>query len=216
MSALALPARWEAAFGWRPDWDAAWRALLEVAARMAPQVATQSSAAAPPAVAFAQIYADHAAMVWRSLRRLGVREADLEDVTQETFVVVHRKLAEFDGRSSLKTWMFGICLRLASDYRKRAHVRREESVEAVPDTALEPTQAHALEQRQARKVLDGILEELDEDKRTAFVLFELEQWPMADVAEAMGCPLQTAYARLYAARKLVEQAAEARRKEWQV
>lgn len=197
--------------------DALWRALLQLASPMPPELAVSAAktagAAAPP---FAQLYADHAAFAWRTLRRLGVREADVEDVTQEAFVVVHRKLPEFDGRSSVKTWLFGICLKVASDYRRRAHVRREESVDAVPDRPTEPEQGLALEQRQARKVLDQILETLDDDKRTAFVLFELEQWPMAEVAEAMGCPLQTAYARLYAARKLVEQAAEARRKEWQV
>jgi RNA polymerase sigma-70 factor, ECF subfamily len=197
--------------------DALWRALLQSALPMPPEVAVSVAKGAGLAVPpFAQLYADHAAFAWRTLRRLGVRDADVEDVTQEAFVVVHRKLPEFDGRSSVKTWLFGICLRVASDYRRRAHVRREESVESVPETSAEPTQGLALERRQARAVLDQILETLDEDKRTAFVLFELEQWPMAEVAEVMGCPLQTAYARLYAARKLVEQAAEARRKEWQV
>jgi RNA polymerase sigma-70 factor (ECF subfamily) len=197
--------------------DGLWGALLQRALCMPVELAHSApkatTAAAPP---FAELYAEYAAFAWRTLRRLGVREADVEDVTQEAFVVVHRKLPEFDGRSSVKTWLFGICLRVASDHRRRAHVRREESVEEVPDSATEPEQGKALEQRQARKVLDQILETLDEDKRTAFVLFELEQWPMADVAEAMGCPLQTAYARLYAARKLVQEAAEARRKEWQV
>ena len=200
-----------------PD-DGLWRALLQRALPMpppdlaVPAPPPTAAAAVPP---FAQVYADHASFAWRSLRRLGVREADVEDVTQEAFVVVHRKLPEFDGRSSVKTWIFGICLRVASDHRRRAHVRREESVEEVPDGVAQPEQGVALERRQARAVLDQILETLDEDKRTAFVLFELEQWPMAEVAEAMGCPLQTAYARLYAARKLVQQAAEARRKEWQ-
>lgn len=192
-------------------------ALLEAAALMPPELAVNRAQEVPRAVPpFAQLYADHAAMVWRSLRRLGVRDADVEDITQEAFVVVHRKLPEFDGRSSLKTWVFGICLKVASDYRRRAHIRREESVDEVPESSSPATQGDGLERAQARKVLDAILETLDEDKRTAFVLFELEQWPMAEVAEAMGCPLQTAYARLYAARKLVEQAAEQRRKEWQV
>jgi RNA polymerase sigma-70 factor (ECF subfamily) len=189
--------------------------LLQLALLMPELAVTPRAAAAPPVPAFAQLYADHAAFAWRSLRRLGVRDADVEDLTQEAFVVVHRKLPEFDGRSSVKTWLFGICLKVASDYRRRAHVRREETVEQVPDTIAEPTQGDALERRQARKVLDQILETLDDDKRTAFVLFELEQWPMQEVADAMGCPLQTAYARLYAARKHVELAAEAKRKEWQ-
>lgn len=187
--------------------------VLEAAA-MPELVPSQAVPRLPPLPPFAQVYADHGAMVWRSLRRLGVREADVEDVAQEVFVVVHRKLPEFDQRSTLKTWVFGICLRVASDYRRKAHVRREEPVDQVPDSPQEAPQPQAVERRQARAVLDAILDELDEDKRTAFVLFELEQWPMADVAQAMGCPLQTAYARLYAARRHVEAAAEARRKEW--
>ncbi|WP_224247869.1 RNA polymerase sigma factor [Hyalangium gracile] len=161
---------------------------------------------APTAVTFQQVYAEHAPFVWRSLRRLGVREADLEDVCQEVFVVVHRRLADFDGSSALRTWLFGICLRGASDYRRRAHIRRETTVSTMPEDALPPEQVEVVARRQARAQLDRILETLDEDKRAVFVLFELEQWPMNEVAQAVGCPLQTAYARLYAARQKVQEA----------
>lgn len=160
--------------------------------------------AARPPVPFGQVYQEHAAFVWRSLRRLGVRPSDLEDVAQDVFVVVHRKLPEFDGRSSVRTWVFGVCLRTAADYRRRAHIRREESMDVVPDSAVPAAQDEAVSRRQARALLDRILDELDEEKRATFVLFELEQWPMAEIAEAMGCPLQTSYARLYAARRDVE------------
>jgi RNA polymerase sigma-70 factor, ECF subfamily len=163
------------------------------------------------APAFAQVYEAHAAFVWRSLRRLGVREADLEDVTQEVFVVVHRKLPEFDGRSSVKTWVFGICLRTASDYRRKAHVKREEIVDEVPDAAVEQSGPRRVEQRLARAMLDRLLDGLDEEKRATFVLFELEQLPMADVAAVTDVPLQTAYARLYAARRSIEAALQARK-----
>jgi RNA polymerase sigma-70 factor (ECF subfamily) len=162
-------------------------------------------------VTFAQVYEQHAAFVWRSLRRLGVREADLEDVTQEVFVVVHRKLPEFDGRSTVKTWLFGICLRTSSDYRRRAHVQREDIVETVPDTAQEPAAPELVARRQARAMLDRVLDGLDEDKRATFVLFELEQVPMAEVASMTDVPLQTAYARLYAARRAVEAALKQRK-----
>ena len=166
---------------------------------------------APAAPAFAQVYEQHAAFVWRSLRRLGVREADLEDVTQEVFVVVHRKLPEFDGRSTVKTWLFGICLRTSSDYRRRAHVQREDIVEEVPDTAQEAVAPEVVARRQARALLDKMLDALDEEKRATFVLFELEQVPMAEVASMTGVPLQTAYARLYAARRAIEAAMKARK-----
>ncbi len=163
---------------------------------------------------FSEVYSELGPFVWRTVRRLGVREADLEDVCQEVFVVIHRKLDGFDGRSALSTWVFGICQRTASDYRRRAHVRREEIVEAVPEGEAPPQQPEAVARRQARAVLDEILDELDEDKRAAFVLYELEQWPMAEVAAAMECPLQTAYSRLHAARRHVEAAVAARQKGW--
>ena len=67
----------------------------------------------------AAIFREHAPYVWRVLRRMGVREADVEDVTQEVFVVVHRRLPEFEGRSAMRTWIYGICLRVASDHRRR-------------------------------------------------------------------------------------------------
>ncbi len=167
--------------------------------------ALPSRSSPPPPVDFATVYAESAGLVWRSLRRLGVSERDVQDAAQEVFVVVHRKLSEFAGRSSLKTWVFGICLRVASDWRKRAHVRRETTLDEAPErTASGETPIAQIAQRQARQRLQQMLEQLDEEKRAVFVLFELEQFPMAEVAEAVGCPLQTAYARLYAARKKVE------------
>src|SRR5262245_7483674 len=79
-----------------------------------------------PVLSVRQIFDEHARYVWRTLRHLGVADADLEDVCQEVFVTVHRKLPEFEGRSKLRTWLYGICLRVASDYRRReigrAHV----------------------------------------------------------------------------------------------
>lgn len=173
---------------------------------MSPPRSAVPTPAGRPARSFQQLYAECAPFVWRSLRRLGVRDADLEDVCQEAFVVVHRRLPDFDGSASPRTWLFGICLRMASDYRRRAHIRRETAVPEVPDSPQPAEQVELVARKQARAVLDQILEQLDEDKRAVFVLFELEQWPMAEVAQAVGCPLQTAYARLYAARQFVQQA----------
>lgn len=159
--------------------------------------------AGAPAPTVDAIFREHGAFVWRALRRLGVREADVDDVCQEVFVVVHRRLGSFEGRSQLRTWVYGICVRVASDYRKSARVRREVVSDDVPDA---PVSGHddVVALRQARAVLDGILETLDDDKRAVFVLFEIEGLGMAEVAAAVGVPLQTAYTRLYAARKIVE------------
>ncbi|MBA3500510.1 MAG: RNA polymerase sigma factor [Deltaproteobacteria bacterium] len=158
---------------------------------------------------FAEVYRDYAAFIWRALRRLGVRDADVEDVCQEVFLVVHRKLPDFEQRASVRTWLYSIALRCASDYSRRAHVKREAPGE-VGEMPTDPTQATAVADRQARVVLDEILDTLDEVKRAVFVLYELEELSMAEVAEAVGCPLQTAYSRLHAARDAFEAAIKRR------
>jgi RNA polymerase sigma-70 factor (ECF subfamily) len=144
-----------------------------------------------------ELFDHYAPYIFRSLRHLGVAEADVEDVCQEVFITVHRKLPEFEGRSAIKTWIYGICLRTASDYRRRAHVRRELPVGEA--TALE---AAALDASpvESRQLVFSLLDQLDEEKRQVFVLYESEGFTMREVAEIVGCPLQTAYSRLYAAR----------------
>jgi RNA polymerase sigma-70 factor (ECF subfamily) len=156
----------------------------------------------------ADIFRQHAPFVWRALRRLGVAESDVEDVCQEVFVVVHRRLGDFEGRSSLRTWIYGICTRTASDYRRSGRVRREIVTDAPPDAPQEGAQQDVVALKQARRKLDRILDTLDDDKRAVFVLYEIEELTMAEVAEAVGCPLQTAYSRLHAARKIVEAGVE--------
>jgi RNA polymerase sigma-70 factor (ECF subfamily) len=168
--------------------------------------AQTSPGSAPAGPSVAEVFREHAPFVWRALRRLGVREADVEDVAQEVFVVVCRKLGEFEGRSTLRTWLYGICVRTASDYRGRARMRHEVVTEEPPEQTAPAAQHDALAMRQARALLDRILDGLDEDKRAVFVLYEIEQITMSEVAEAVGCPLQTAYSRLHAARREVEAA----------
>jgi len=160
----------------------------------------------PGAAPFEEIFRRNAPFVWRALRRLGVEPRDIEDVCQEVFMTVHRRLGTFEGRSSIQTWIYGICVRVASDYRKRTRRRREDLVDAPPEQVVPPRQLEDLGDRQARALLDAALDKLDDDKRAVFVLFELEELPMTEVAKAVGCPLQTAYARLHAGRRLVEAA----------
>ena len=154
---------------------------------------------------FEEIFREHGRFVWRTVIHLGVPERDAPDVSQEVFVVVHRKLGGFEGRSKLRTWIYGICVRTASDYRRRA-VRREEPTEAPLSGDATEHPDEIVRRRQALTALHAALGRLDEDKRAVFVLFEIEQLSMREVADAVGCPVQTAYARLYAARALVTQA----------
>src|SRR4051794_8847745 len=93
----------------------------------------ESRAPARDQAAFRSLFDEHAPHIWRAVRNLGVRDADVEDVCQEVFVVVHRKLPTFEGRSSVRTWIYGIALRVVADYRKRAHRKHERLVAEVPE-----------------------------------------------------------------------------------
>ena len=153
---------------------------------------------------FDAIFAGYSRFAWRAFARLGVQSRDLPDVCQEMFLVVHRKLPEFDpGRGSLRAWVYGICVRVASDYRRRHPNRREAPLDQQPSLAVQPGQDAALQDRRAWSKLARVLGELDAPKREVFVLYELEALPMAEVAAVLACPLQTAYARLHAARRAV-------------
>jgi RNA polymerase sigma-70 factor (ECF subfamily) len=159
---------------------------------------------------FRHVYDEHFRFVWRSLRRLGVREADVADITQDVFLVVHRKLAEFEGRSKMTTWLFAICMRVARDHRRSAVVRREV---AVSDSALHEREdskvdlGAELEQRRRRELLERILEELPEEQRIVFSLFELEGLPGHEIAELLDVPTGTVHSRLRLAREGFRRAA---------
>jgi RNA polymerase sigma-70 factor (ECF subfamily) len=150
---------------------------------------------------FRALFEEHAGFVWRALRYLGVREADLPDQVQEVFVVVHRRLSDFEGRSKVSTWLYGICMRVASEHRRRAHVRREIPTDEMPDEAFAATQEHSVETNQRRERLNQLLDALDEMQRRVFVLYEIEGVSMKDIAELLECPLATAYSRLRLARE---------------
>jgi RNA polymerase sigma-70 factor (ECF subfamily) len=153
----------------------------------------------PEGLSFAEIFEAHAPFLWRAAVGLGVPESEADDVCQEVMLVVHRKLGEFDGRA-LKSWLYGICLRVASDYRKKARVRRERPTAEPPDSVLGSTQVEEIDARRAESRLLAVLGELDDDKRDAFVLFEIGELTLREIAEATDTPLQTLYSRLQSAR----------------
>jgi RNA polymerase sigma-70 factor (ECF subfamily) len=152
---------------------------------------------------FAEAFAAYAPYVLGLLRRLGVAAADVEDVAQEVFLVIHARLPSFEGRSTLKTWVCGICLRSASNYRRKAYRRREMLVGVTPETVAGSGPDEQLAARQSAALLEQALSTLPEKQMQVFVLFELEEFEMSDVAQAVGCPRFTAYTRLRAARKAV-------------
>jgi RNA polymerase sigma-70 factor (ECF subfamily) len=152
---------------------------------------------------FPAIFEEYAPFVMRVMRHLGVPAKDLPDQCQEVFVAVFRGLPDFAGRSALRTWIYGICRHVASNHRRRAHVRRERTVSEPPEQTSPAVQDEAVEERRGHPALRLLLDTLDPDKREVFVLFELEELSMKEVAEVCGCPLQTAYSRLHAARRLL-------------
>jgi RNA polymerase sigma-70 factor (ECF subfamily) len=149
------------------------------------------------------IYDEHVDFVWRSLRRLGVSEADAPDATQEVFLVVHRRLAEFEGRAKLTTWLYGIAFRVASDRRKRAWDRRRSTDDAAVEAAIDPGRdaGAELERRQGLAIVERILDELPLEQRAVFTLFELDEQSGEAIADLLEIPLGTVYSRLRLARE---------------
>ncbi len=154
---------------------------------------------------FEQVFQEEAAYVGRALRYLGVREAHLEDACQEVFVVIHRQIGQLRGGSA-RAWVREICVRVASNHRRSLRRRPEDAMAEPPEVAVPATQHGEAERQEARRRLLGALDVLPEDQRDVFVLYEIEELTMPEIAEATGCALQTAYSRLYAARAKVKAA----------
>jgi RNA polymerase sigma-70 factor (ECF subfamily) len=187
-----------------------------VSAALELKLADETSNAPPPAeldVGFREVYAAHFGLVYRGLRRLGVPPALVEDAVQDVFLVVHRRWADFEGRSSVGTWVYGIVVRVAKDYR-RAEARHAARVERCAQlVALEPdaesSPADAAERREANRILHAVLAELTEEHREVLVLAELEQLAVRQVATVLGIRERTCQRRLRAARSAFEAAVAA-------
>lgn len=150
------------------------------------------------ALDFESIYAEHFDFIWRSLRRLGVRDSAIDDATQDVFLVAHQRLHTFRGESTLKTWLFGIAYRVARKHRPG----RPEAL--LADDVLEDTTCRSphdiTAEEESRRLLYQLLQQLDEDRRAVFILAELEDMSAPEVAEALGIKLNTVYSRLRLAR----------------
>jgi len=151
---------------------------------------------------FKEVYREQFRFVWRSLRRLGVRESDVADAAQDVFLVVHRRLDEFEGRAKVSTWLYGICYRVARDRRRLAHVRHHVDDEvAVAERVDEHADVAAeAERREGFELLEALLDELPIEQRAVFTLFELDAMGGEEIALALEIPLGTVYSRLRVAR----------------
>jgi len=163
-----------------------------------PQEPPEQLPAALPALTFAEIFDGYFVFVWRTARRLGVPESHLDDVVQETFMVAYRRRDDFEGRSSLKTWLYGIAFNVVRAYRRELGAKYPAALNAeqradpglLADGADGPQESAA--KREAARFVDGFMRQLNEDQRDVFVLAEL--------ATVLGAPLNTVYSRLRLAR----------------
>jgi len=163
----------------------------------------------PLALTVEAIYEAHFDFVWRSLRRMGVPQHRMDDAAQDVFVVVHRRLGEFAQRSSVKTWLFGIVLRVARDHR-RTQKRKEQPItnpdpDGLPDVTLDDPLRRA-ELADSVRIFRQLVIAMSQDKREIFVLSELEGMTAPEVSDALGIAVSTVQSRLRAARSEFEAA----------
>ena len=162
------------------------------------QAADPSASAEPPTLE--RVYREHADLVWRLLRHLGVEDAARDDVFHEVFLVVHRRLADHDGRSSLPTWLFGITRNVVLHHR-RSHARHLRRLTVAPTPSAGPGPEEHVARREAHALVDRFLATLGDDQRLAFALADIEGLRAPEIAEQLGLNLNTLYSRLAAVRK---------------
>lgn len=156
------------------------------------------------AAEFMEAYRAHVDFVWRVLARRGVPEEQLEDATQEVFVIMHRRWGAWDSDSQ-RAWLYGVARRVASA-QHRARARRSRKLAALPAPAEPPRADERLDDQHRLDALARTLEQLDPERRDVFVLVELEGLSAPEVAVALGCKLNTVYSRLRRARAAVSRA----------
>lgn len=157
--------------------------------------------AADAAATFRRVFAAELGYVWRTLRRLGVQDRDVEDVTHEVFIDVFRKLEAYDSARPLRPWLFGFSFRAASDYRRAARHRVEVLTDAVDPPATAPLAEEVIARAEEARLVQEALAAIDLDRRAVLIAYELDEIPMKDVAEALHVPLHTAYSRLRVGRE---------------
>jgi RNA polymerase sigma-70 factor, ECF subfamily len=158
---------------------------------------------------FDTLYEEYFHFVWRQARRMGVEPSAIDDVVQETFVVIHAKLPGLRSPDSLRSWVYGIVRRAAMEHRRIVRRAAKEAVlPAIPGTfGVSPlTPLEATELSCQRDLLENLLGGLSAPKREVFVLAELEEMSVPEIAEALDIPLNTAYSRLRHARQEFEAA----------
>jgi RNA polymerase sigma-70 factor (ECF subfamily) len=152
-----------------------------------------------PADEFAAIYRANVDYVWRVISRLGVAPETIADVVQEVFLVVHRRLADFDARASMRAWLAGICRGVVRNHMRSVARRHRRLQLLVPQRS--PTTCPEIETMELGRMVADVLDALDEDQRLALVLIDIEGLSPAEVASVLGISRNTVYSRLRLARE---------------
>lgn len=164
--------------------------------------------------AFESIYAQYFSFVWSSTRCFGVKISAMDDVVQEIFMVIHRKLGTLRQPQSLRSWIYSIARRTATDYHRAERTQSAADVVLALHTETQkntqPTPHELTEQGEAAELLSGLLDELDPPKREVFVLVEIHDMTAPEISDGLGIPLNTVYTRLRAARAAFEAALQRR------
>jgi RNA polymerase sigma-70 factor (ECF subfamily) len=154
--------------------------------------------AGDPRRALAEVYAQHHAAVWRCLRALGVPTDQVDDAVQDVFLVVHRRLPQFDHAAPVRSWILGIARNVALKLHERRHRAPPRLALVQPDP---PAPEELLARRDAAAVVERFLDTLDAEQRPVFVLAQLEGLDVPEIARTLGIKLNTAYSRLRLARR---------------
>jgi RNA polymerase sigma-70 factor (ECF subfamily) len=164
---------------------------------------SEQATSAATSCELADIFREHCDFVWRVLRRFGLSEAEAEDGVQEVFVVVARKLGEYEERGALRAWLFVVARQVAS-HARRADQRRQRKNLLVEPPAPYPDPQQLVERRQAAALVDEFVAQLDEGQALVFLLSEIEGLSAPEIAAALTLELSTVYGRQRLSRKRFE------------
>jgi RNA polymerase sigma-70 factor (ECF subfamily) len=147
------------------------------------------------------VFDEHFNYVWSSLRRLGVRDADREDLVHEVFLKVHARLPDYDPSRPMRPWLFGFAYRVAADHLRLARHRVEVLGEVRESAAPSPPADARIEALELRELMLTALHSLDIERRAVIVMHDVDEVPVPQIAEQLSIPLNTAYSRLRIARE---------------
>jgi RNA polymerase sigma-70 factor, ECF subfamily len=170
----------------------------------ASQAAGDTARDAAVTAAFRALFSEHARFAWRALVNFGLPPSEAEDACQEVFVVVLRRLEEGTVPEEPRAWLYSICWRVSAGYRRKGYRKKEVTSELADEAAPDSGQPATLVERRRRlERLERALATLSDAQRAVFILYEIEQLSMREVAEALECSINTAFSRLYSARRRV-------------